>query len=55
MKCIVSEKDADIVIYVGKIIKSRYRYNSEDEEAYLEIIVEKGLCYDKDQCKTHEK
>lgn len=55
MKCMVREKDVDTAIYVGKIIKSRYRYNAEDDTVYLEIIVEKGWYDDKDQCKTHEK
>lgn len=53
MKCIVREIDADTAIYVGKIIKSRYRYNAEDDTVYLEIIVEKGLYDDKNKCRAY--
>lgn len=55
MKCIVREKEADTALFLGKLKKSRYRYNAEDCEAYLEIIVEKGCCDDKNQCKINEK
>lgn len=53
MKCMVREKDADTAIYVGKIIKSRYRYKAEDDTVYLEIIVEKGCYDDKDKRRAY--
>lgn len=55
VKCMVREKDADIALFLGKLKESRYRYNAEDSEVYLEIIVEKGWCYDKDKCRAYKK
>ena len=51
----VREKDADIALFLGKLKESRYRYNAEDCEVYLEIIVEKGWYDDKNKGRAYKK